>query len=153
MPHIHTSIISRHLDTKGNNKILRTTPPHIISSEEILSRLTRRTLAQLRTNKSPYLKSYVHKVDAKITSITTMAHLDHSHTQHTSSLQLHPHNHPVVTPRFVDRPRRSPGTAGWWTTSGKIGPPPLIARVNGVGKQHQQVSNYNASKISDIQCR
>ena len=63
--HIHTSIVSRHLATRGNNKILRTPPPHISSPEEILPRLTRRTRAQLRTNKSPFLKSYLHKVDAK----------------------------------------------------------------------------------------
>ena len=65
MRHIHTSIVSRHLATRGNNKILRTPPPHTSSSEEIIPRLTRRTLAQLRTNESPFLKSYLHKVDAK----------------------------------------------------------------------------------------
>ena len=65
MRHIHTSIVSMHLATRGNNKILCTPPPHISSSEEILPRLTRRTLAQLRTNKSPFIKSYLHKVDAK----------------------------------------------------------------------------------------
>ena len=62
MRHIHTSIVSRHLATRGNTTILRTPPPHISSSEERLPRLT---LAQLRTNKSPFLKSYLHKVDAK----------------------------------------------------------------------------------------
>ena len=36
--HIHTSIVSRHLVTRGNNKILRTPPPHISSSEETLPR-------------------------------------------------------------------------------------------------------------------
>ena len=51
--HIHTSIVSRHLITRDNNKILRTPPPHISRSEEIRLRLTRRTLANLRTNKSP----------------------------------------------------------------------------------------------------
>ena len=56
--HIHTSIVSRHLATRSNNKILCTPPPHTSSSEEILPRLTRRTLPQLRTNKSPFLKSY-----------------------------------------------------------------------------------------------
>ena len=65
MRHIHTSIVSMHIATRGNNKILRAPPPHIISSEEILTCLTRRTLARLRTNKFPFLKSYVHKVDAK----------------------------------------------------------------------------------------
>ena len=65
MRHMHTSIVSKHLVRRGNNKILRTPPPHISSSEEILPRLTRRTLAQLRPNKSHYLKSYLHKVNAK----------------------------------------------------------------------------------------
>ena len=63
--HIHTFIVSRHQATRGNNKILCTTPPHISRSEEILPRITHRYLAQLRTNKSPLLKSYLHKVDAK----------------------------------------------------------------------------------------
>ena len=36
MCHIHTSIVSRHLATRGNNKILHTPPPHISSSEEQL---------------------------------------------------------------------------------------------------------------------
>ena len=65
MDHIHTSIVSKHLATRGNNKIMRTPPPHIISSGEMLPRPTRHTLAQIRTNKSPFLKSYLYKVDAK----------------------------------------------------------------------------------------
>ena len=65
MCHIHIYIVSRYLATRGNNKILRTPPPHISSSEEILHRLTRRTRIHLRTNKSPFLKSYLHKADAK----------------------------------------------------------------------------------------
>ena len=52
MRHIHTSIVSKYLATRGNNKILRAPPPHISSSEELLPRITRRTLAQLRTNKN-----------------------------------------------------------------------------------------------------
>ena len=62
---IHTSIVSRYLATRGNNNILRTPPPHISSTEQILPRLTRHTLAQVRTNKCLFLKSYLHKVDAK----------------------------------------------------------------------------------------
>ena len=65
MHHIHTSIVSRHLATRGNNKILHTPPPHISSSEETLLRITHCTLAQLRTKKSSFLKLYLHKVDAK----------------------------------------------------------------------------------------
>ena len=96
MCHIQTSIVSRHLATRGNNKILHIPPPHISSSEEILPHLTRRTHAQLRTNKSPFLKSYLHKVDAKshpsllCPSVTFAHHLfncTHIHTT-LSSLDL-----------------------------------------------------------------
>ena len=99
MCHIHTSIVSMHLATRGNNQILRTPPPHISSSEEILPRLTRRTLAKTVT-----------------------------HTTHVISLQLHLHTHHVVIAGgFVDRPLRREdtagqmdGEAGCWTTNGKI---------------------------------
>ena len=64
MRDIHTSIVSQHLAARDNNKILRTHPPQVSSTEENLPRHTRRTLAQLRTNKSPFLLSYIHKIDA-----------------------------------------------------------------------------------------
>ena len=102
MRHIHTSIVSMHLATRGNNKILRTPPPHIISSEETLPYLTRRTLTQPRTNKSPFLKSYLHKVDAK---------------SHTSSLcpfcRIHTHTTHIISstaPTYA--PRCHPGICG-----------------------------------------
>ena len=83
--HIHTSIVSRHLATRGNNKILRAPPPHISSSKEILLYLTRRTLAQLRTNRSPFLKSYLHKVDAK-SYPSPLCPLCNTHTHDTHHL-------------------------------------------------------------------
>ena len=55
----------RHLATTGNNNILRAHPLHISRTEEILPRLTRRTIAQLRTNKSPFVELYLHRLDAK----------------------------------------------------------------------------------------
>ena len=64
MPDIHISIVSQHLAARDNNKILRTHPPQVSSTEENLPWHTRRTLAQLRTNKSPFLLSYLHKIDA-----------------------------------------------------------------------------------------
>ena len=63
--HIHAYIVSRHIATRGNIRILCTPQPHVSSSEEILPRLTRCTLAQLRTKKSTFLKSYLHKVNVK----------------------------------------------------------------------------------------
>ena len=139
-----------HLATRGNNKILHTPPPHIISSEEKLTRLTRCTLAHLRTN---YLPSSIILTQSRRqnTSITTMPNLKHPHTRHTSALQLHPHTHHTVAHGFVDRPHRSDctagqmdGEAGWWTTSGNIGlpPPPPLARVMGVGRQKHSHHYY-----------
>ena len=85
MRHIHTSIVSRHLATRCNNKILRTPPPHISSAEEILPRLTRRTLSQLRINKSQFIKSYLHKVDAK-SHLSPLCPLCNTHTHDTHHL-------------------------------------------------------------------
>ena len=83
MRDIHTSIVSMHLATRGNNNILRT--PHISRSEEILHRLTGCTLAQLRTNKSPFLKSELHKVDAK-SHTSPLCLLCNTHTHDTHHL-------------------------------------------------------------------
>ena len=81
---VHTSIVYRHLATRGNNKILRVPLPYISRSQEILPLLTRHTLAQLRTNKSPFLKSYLHKVYAKfITLHNTHIHNTHHLFNHT----------------------------------------------------------------------
>ena len=88
MRHVHTSIVSGHLATRGNSGMLRTPPPHTGSSEDILPRLTRRTLAQLRTNKSPFLKSYLHKVDAK-THPSPLCPLCDIHTHDTHHLCTH----------------------------------------------------------------
>ena len=59
---------------------LRTPPPHTSSSEERLRRLTRRTLAQIRTD-----KSYLHKVDAK-THPSPLCPLCNIHTHDTHHL-------------------------------------------------------------------
>ena len=83
--YIYTSIVSKHLATRGNNKIMCTPPPHISNYEEILSCLTRRTLARLRTNKSPFLKSYIHKVEAK-SLLSPLCPLCNTHTHDTHHL-------------------------------------------------------------------
>ena len=98
MRHIHTSIVSRHLSTRGNKKLLRTPPPHIISF--ILPRLTRRTLAQLRTNKSPFLKVCLHKVDAK-THPYPLCPLCNTHTHDTHHLFNCTHIRTTLSPLYL----------------------------------------------------
>ena len=83
MRNIHTSIISQHLAARDNNKILRTHPLQVSSTEENLLRHTSRTLAQLRTNKSPFLLSIYTK--------STPQHTHH-HSSPFVALTNIPHN-------------------------------------------------------------
>ena len=99
MRHMHTSIASRHLATRGNTKILRTPPPHISSSENILPRITRCTLAQLRTNN---LRSSNHTY-TKSMSIHIHHHcapsVTYTHTTHiisSTAPTYAPHCHPWI---------------------------------------------------------
>ena len=61
---IHTTIVRDHLRDRPVNKILNRQAPDIDQDEETLPRQTRRRLAQLRTNKSPFLRQYLHKIDS-----------------------------------------------------------------------------------------
>ena len=97
MRHIRTSIVFRHIDTRGNNKILCTPPPHISSSEEILPRLTGRTLAQLNkqiTLPQTYTKStskHIHHHYAPSVRLTHTTHIISS-----TAPTYAPHCHPWI---------------------------------------------------------
>ena len=60
---IHTTIVRDHLWDRPHNKILSRQAPDVDQDEETLPRLTRRRLAQLSTNKPPFLRQYLHKID------------------------------------------------------------------------------------------
>src|SRR6476619_1570359 len=60
---IHHSIVKNHIQALKPNKIINQPAPPVNKDEQILLRKTRHTLAQLRTNKSHFLKSYLHKID------------------------------------------------------------------------------------------
>ena len=82
MRHIHTSIVSRHLATRGNKKILRTPPPHISSSEE---RLSASLVAPLPNSEQTNIPSSNHTYKK-----STPNHIHHhyatpTHTTHTIS--------------------------------------------------------------------
>ena len=59
---IHSHIVSNHLSQRPPNKVLQDQTPSVSPAELLLSRETRRTLAQLRTNKSPLLVSYLFSI-------------------------------------------------------------------------------------------
>ena len=103
--------------------------------------VTRHTLAQPRTNKSPFLKSYQHKVDDK-SHPSPLCPICTTHTHNThhlfnctymrttlSRLDLSPAGVTALLTRWTEK--LSGGTTG-----GKIRLPPL-ARVKGVGRQQQ----------------
>ena len=96
MPNTYIYCLSRHLATRANNKILHTPPPHIGTSEEILPRLTCRTLAQLRTHKSPFLKSYLHKVDTKLPLMSCPLCNTHTKILSSTAPTYAPHCHPWI---------------------------------------------------------
>jgi hypothetical protein len=60
---IHSKIVKIYTNQKARNKVIDSIAPEIDKHEETLPRDTRRTLSQLRTNKSPVLFSYKHKID------------------------------------------------------------------------------------------
>ena len=86
-----------HLATRGNNKILCTPLPDISSPEEILPRLIRRTLDQLRTNKYYFLNSYLHKVDTK-SHPSPLCSLCNIHTHDTHNLFNYTHIRTTFSP-------------------------------------------------------
>ena len=110
MRDIHTTTVSQHLAARDNNKILRTHPPQVSSTEENLPWHTRCTLPQLRTNKSPFLLSYLHKIDAS-THPSPLCPLCRTH-EHTI-----PHSISSVAHRYA--PRCRPWI--WWMVQGDTG--------------------------------
>ena len=61
MKTIHTKIVHDYISST-HNKILSKQPPPIHESETTLDHHTRRTLAQIRSNKSPFILSYLNKI-------------------------------------------------------------------------------------------
>ena len=78
---IHSHIVSNHLSQRPPNKVLQDQAPSVSPAELLLSRETCRTLAQLRTNKSPLLVSYLFSIgDPRHPSPLCPLCLMHDHT-------------------------------------------------------------------------
>src|SRR3989442_13700197 len=98
---MHTLAVAECLTTYKQNPILRNPAADINPSEQSLPCKTRRILAQLRTDKSPILKAYLHEIDFKSCPSTacplpyaitiSIIHNTFSHVQ-----KLTPHQHPEI---------------------------------------------------------
>ena len=60
---IHTYTVQSYLDNRQRNSTLAQISPSINKTEESLPRKTRRTLAQLRAGKSPFLTTCLYKIN------------------------------------------------------------------------------------------
>ena len=141
-----TSIVSQYLAARDNNKILRTHPPQVSSTEENLPQHTCRTLAQLRTNKSPFLLSYLHKMDAS-THPSPLCPLRRFHEHTTQHLFSCPQIHTTLS--ALDLWRDPSGIAALlddWReelaanphkATETDSPPPPPNKQGGVGRQQQ----------------
>ena len=100
MHHIRTSIVSRHLATRGNNKMLPTPPPHISSSEE--RDFTASLVAPLPNSEQTNLPSSNHtyniyKVDANLHP-SPLCPLCNTHMTHPTHLFNCTHIHTTLSP-------------------------------------------------------
>ena len=60
---IHSETVRTVINNYPANKVLNSKPPEINQSEKELPRDTRTTLAQLRSSYSPFLKTYLHRIN------------------------------------------------------------------------------------------
>ena len=86
---IHTSIVQTHLLQCNHNKLIHQHVPKISPSELSRPRERRRTLAQLRTNKSPILTSYLHKLDETHHTSPHCPYVKHTHIPQTTYSNAH----------------------------------------------------------------
>ena len=59
----HTQSVEDYINSQVDNELIAAKPPVINPEDESLPRGTNRTLAQLRDDKSPFLYSYLNKID------------------------------------------------------------------------------------------
>ncbi len=107
---IHTNTV-KDVINNTRNKVLNTRPPEISKTELSLPRVTRSTLAQLRSGYSSYLNSYKARIDKTGSLVDKCPNCDSSHTtQHLFNCQQKPTNlntkdlwkNPVKVARFLD---------------------------------------------------
>ena len=128
MRHIHTSIVSRHLATTGNNKILRTPPPHTSSSASLVAPLPNSEQINHPSSNHTYTKSTLNHIHHHCVPSATPTHT--THTISSTAPTYAPHCHPWIwwtDPCWPDR-RRS-----WLVDHKRREPTPLTNKGQGSG--------------------
>ena len=107
----HTQSVEDYINSQVDNELIGAKPPVINPEDESLPRGTNRTLAQLRDDRSPFLCSYLNKIDLKNHPSPLCPPLQGRHTRHQTPLLLHSHQNPSETPGSLERTRGSGGAA------------------------------------------
>ena len=146
MRHIHTSIISRYLAVRGNNKILRTLPPHISSYYRVTTppHSSYRYPTQNKNHHSQILLT-------QSTPTHIYNHYSTFVTHNTSHLFNFTHICTTLSPLdlwtdpagMTSLPARCTKKLAGGPQTGRSDSPPLV-RVNGVGRQQQHHDGTNS---------
>ena len=88
---IHTDEVRKTILNQQNN-ILQAVPPEINQEEKTLPRKTRCTLSQLRSGYSPYLKSYLHSINASDSDMCPNCNAAPHTTEHLFNCGARPTN-------------------------------------------------------------
>ena len=78
---IHTTEVRKVIENQTNH-LLQDIPPEINQEEKSLPRKTRCTLAQLRSGYSPFLKTYLHSINASDTDLCPDCNIQPHKTHH-----------------------------------------------------------------------
>ena len=87
---IHTTIVKQHLSARPTHPLLDRKPPDVDKTERQLPRAKRRTLAQLRAQKCPLLRSYLFSIRAAEDPSCPLCGLGEHNTAHLFNCQQIP---------------------------------------------------------------
>ena len=158
LQNMYTRAVDSDIQLIDNNRVRKERPPPISDEEQRLNRRQRCTLSQLRSGHCHLLQDYKHRVFGKPSDICTDCGASPQNVRHLFAFNAHPTDlspedlwrSPVGSigafsyldngnlDRFDDGPGRGKqqqmdGEAVWWTTLRKIGLPPPLTRIRGVG--------------------
>ena len=94
----HTKSVEDYIDSQVDNELIAAKPPVINPEDESLPRGTNRTLSQLRDDRSPFLYSYLNKIDPQNhpSPLCPLCKADIHDTKHLfSCIHIKPHLKPL----------------------------------------------------------
>ena len=93
---IHTRAVESSMDARQANRVLGAPAPDVAAEEEELPRITRRTLAQLRSGECLALNSYKHKIGLSDSPICPCCRSAEHTTRHVFECPAHQTNYEPV---------------------------------------------------------